>query len=225
MTPDPKGRGTGAQPRNRFDELHFEADLDLEPDTDAPPVPTRYYRDASRTILAENDSPDLSFRFGVNPYRGCEHGCVYCYARPSHEYLGFDAGPRLRIAHHGEGGRARAAARGVRGAALAAAGRRALRQHRLLPADRAAAAHHAALPRGVRRVPQPGRRDHQIRAGGARRRPPRRAGGPRRGARLLLDHHARPDARAADGAARGRTRRDGSRRSPRSRRRACRSAS
>ena len=59
---------------------------------DAAPVPTELYRDASRTVLAENDSPDIGFRFSLNPYRGCEHGCIYCYARPSHEYLGFSAG-------------------------------------------------------------------------------------------------------------------------------------
>jgi DNA repair photolyase len=50
------------------------------------------YDDQSRSILSENDSPDLGFRFSVNPYRGCLHGCAYCYARPSHEYLGFGAG-------------------------------------------------------------------------------------------------------------------------------------
>ena len=55
-------------------------------------MPTELYRDATRKILAENDSPDIGFRFSLNPYRGCEHGCIYCYARPSHEYLGFSAG-------------------------------------------------------------------------------------------------------------------------------------
>jgi DNA repair photolyase len=55
-------------------------------------VPTIYYRDASRSILSKNDSPDIPFTFSINPYRGCEHGCIYCYARPSHEYLGFSAG-------------------------------------------------------------------------------------------------------------------------------------
>jgi DNA repair photolyase len=72
-----KGRGTDAMPPNRYERLHVE----LEPDPDAPPrekVATVFYRDASRTILAENDSPDLGFRWSLNPYRGCEHGCVYC---------------------------------------------------------------------------------------------------------------------------------------------------
>jgi DNA repair photolyase len=79
--------GTSANPPNRFEALHLERD---EPDDGG--APTTYYRDASRTILAENDSPDVGFRFSVNPYRGCEHGCIYCYARPTHEYLGFSAG-------------------------------------------------------------------------------------------------------------------------------------
>ena len=86
-----KGRGTDMAPPNRFERLHVE----LEPDDDAPPlekVPTVFYRDASRSILAENESPDVPFRWSLNPYRGCEHGCVYCYARPSHEQLGFNAG-------------------------------------------------------------------------------------------------------------------------------------
>ncbi len=74
-----KGRGTDAAPPNRYDELHVE----IEHDDDNPPperVGTTYYRDASRTILAENQSPDLGFRWSLNPYRGCEHGCVYCLA-------------------------------------------------------------------------------------------------------------------------------------------------
>src|SRR6516162_7736700 len=79
--------GTSANPPNRFEALHLERD---EPDDGG--APTTYYRDASRTILAENDSPDVGFRFSVNPYRGCFHGCAYCYARPSHEYLSFGAG-------------------------------------------------------------------------------------------------------------------------------------
>jgi len=93
---DPKlpGRGTSQNPPNRFERLHVEPDADdAAADQDGPaPDPTIYYRDASRTILAENASPDVGFRFSLNPYRGCTHGCIYCYARPSHEYLGFSAG-------------------------------------------------------------------------------------------------------------------------------------
>ena len=53
---------------------------------------TQFLKDASRSIIAYNDSPDVGFNASVNPYRGCEHGCIYCYARPTHEYLGFSAG-------------------------------------------------------------------------------------------------------------------------------------
>ena len=81
------GRGTAANPPNRFDPLHVERDLD-QPDGGH----TLYYRDRSGSILVENDSPDVGCRWGINPYRGCEHGCVYCFARPTHQYLGFSAG-------------------------------------------------------------------------------------------------------------------------------------
>ncbi|MDH4069167.1 MAG: PA0069 family radical SAM protein [Ignavibacteria bacterium] len=88
-----KGRSTAVNPPNRFETKSFEPiEIDLPEDEERPPVPTRFYRDTSRTILARNDSPDVPFTFSVNPYRGCEHGCIYCYARPSHEYLGFSAG-------------------------------------------------------------------------------------------------------------------------------------
>jgi len=81
------GRGTSTNPPNRYEALHVEPDDPASGDDR-----TVYYRDASRSILAENDSPDVGFRYSLNPYRGCAHGCSYCYARPTHEYLGFSAG-------------------------------------------------------------------------------------------------------------------------------------
>lgn len=88
-----KGRGASFNPPNRFESRHVEPlDIDLTYEDAAPSVRTMFYRDTSRTILAKNDSPDLPFTYSINPYRGCEHGCIYCYARPSHEYLGFSAG-------------------------------------------------------------------------------------------------------------------------------------
>ena len=77
------------EPENRYERLHIEPDPDIEGGS---PLPTLFYRDTSRSALAENESPDVPFRFSLNPYRGCEHGCVYCYARPTHEYLSFNAG-------------------------------------------------------------------------------------------------------------------------------------
>jgi len=82
-----RGRGSERDPPTRFEEIHVELD-----EAEHGQVPTRFYRDASRSVLAENQSPDLGFRWSLNPYRGCEHGCAYCYARPTHEYLGFSAG-------------------------------------------------------------------------------------------------------------------------------------
>jgi DNA repair photolyase len=87
----PRGRGAADNPPNRFIPLHYAADPDCPPD-DAPAPHTQFLRDATRTIIATNDSPDVGFTHSVNPYRGCEHGCAYCYARPFHEYLGFSAG-------------------------------------------------------------------------------------------------------------------------------------
>lgn len=88
-----KGRGTAFNPANRFERTRREAfDDGWEGQEDGPPPVTTLIRDATRTIIARNDSPDLGFGASVNPYRGCEHGCVYCFARPSHAYLGYSAG-------------------------------------------------------------------------------------------------------------------------------------
>jgi DNA repair photolyase len=86
-----RGRGAARNPPNRFETLHYEPDPEADPD-DAPAPATQFLRDASRTVIATNDSPDVGFDASINPYRGCEHGCAYCYARPTHEYLGFSAG-------------------------------------------------------------------------------------------------------------------------------------
>ncbi len=90
--PPPKGRGHGTNPANRFTGIEVEPDYD-DPSV-VPPrsVPTVYLRDASRSVLSRNTSPDVPYTVSLNPYRGCEHGCSYCYARPTHEYLGFSAG-------------------------------------------------------------------------------------------------------------------------------------
>ena len=92
-----RGRGTDINPRNRFEKLHIEETEDLydernyDPDT-VRKIETVFYKDHSKTVIAKNDSPDIPFEYSFNPYRGCEHGCVYCYARPTHEFLGFSSG-------------------------------------------------------------------------------------------------------------------------------------
>src|SRR6478752_7694984 len=73
-------------PPNPWAEAHV--DWEGEP----PPAELEVFEETAKTVLATNDSPDVGFRFSVNPYRGCYHGCAYCYARPGHQYLGFGAG-------------------------------------------------------------------------------------------------------------------------------------
>lgn len=96
MAPGPaprrRGRGTFLNPTGRFERLNIEFEPHADGDENPSAVRTEYFRDASRTIISRNDSPDIPYTFSLNPYRGCEHGCVYCYARPYHEYLGFSAG-------------------------------------------------------------------------------------------------------------------------------------
>ncbi|MDE2490530.1 MAG: PA0069 family radical SAM protein [Elusimicrobia bacterium] len=87
----PRGRGTGLNPANRFEEIAYDWDESADP-AERPAPKTRFLRDATRTILVRNDSPDVPFSYSLNPYRGCEHGCPYCFARPYHEYLGLSAG-------------------------------------------------------------------------------------------------------------------------------------
>ncbi|CAN5406199.1 PA0069 family radical SAM protein [soil metagenome] len=92
-----QGRGVNSNPPNRFEKITIEPDFEhVEGDEEyfqsiARPT-TDYLIDTSKTIIATNDSPDVGFTHSINPYRGCSHGCVYCYARPTHEWLGFSAG-------------------------------------------------------------------------------------------------------------------------------------
>ena len=91
------GRGASWSPANRFEKLHVDlndldvVDLDPEPE-ERPRRGTQYFRDGTKSVITRNNSPDVGFETSLNPYRGCEHGCIYCYARPTHECLGFSAG-------------------------------------------------------------------------------------------------------------------------------------
>jgi DNA repair photolyase len=92
-----KGRGAAVAPANPYLAVRLESDLEQVADDDTllrqlNHPPTEYLSDESQSIVAENVSPDVGFRYSVNPYRGCSHGCSYCYARPTHEYLGLSAG-------------------------------------------------------------------------------------------------------------------------------------
>jgi DNA repair photolyase len=92
-----KGRGTAWAIAHRFEPVARAAEDDGWPGPDegappdTPPV-TEVTRERVRSILSENDSPDIPFRLSINPYRGCEHGCIYCYARPTHSYLNLSPG-------------------------------------------------------------------------------------------------------------------------------------
>jgi DNA repair photolyase len=89
-----KGRGAPSNPEGRFESwLRETADDGWAPDDAAPPpLKTIVIREAARSIIVGNDSPDIPFDRSINPYRGCEHGCVYCYARPAHAYVGLSPG-------------------------------------------------------------------------------------------------------------------------------------
>ena len=94
FTPMPrrKGRAAAFNTPNRFERITVELDPSALTSEELRQVPTTYFEDSSKSILSKNNSPDVPFTYSVNPYRGCEHGCIYCYARPSHEYLGWSAG-------------------------------------------------------------------------------------------------------------------------------------
>ena len=89
-----KGRGAASNASGRFEAEERAAFDDGWGSADDEPVPlaTTLSVDATRTIIARNNSPDIGFDRSINPYRGCEHGCIYCYARPSHAYLGLSPG-------------------------------------------------------------------------------------------------------------------------------------
>ncbi len=95
--PPQKGRGALSNRAGRFEPVYLGADPDEihewdGPDPDLPPLKTQCFKDDTQTLITTNDSPDIPFSASINPYRGCEHGCIYCYARPTHEYLGLSAG-------------------------------------------------------------------------------------------------------------------------------------
>jgi DNA repair photolyase len=85
-----RGRGAASNPPNRFEKISYQRSEWDDPED--PSIQTTFLKDDTRSIINYNDSPDVGFNASINPYRGCEHGCIYCFARPNHEYLGFSAG-------------------------------------------------------------------------------------------------------------------------------------
>ena len=141
------GRGSQIAPANRYERTRLEDDFEqCEGDEELLAqrrVPTEFLADRTRSIITENDSPDVGFRYSINPYRGCEHGCSYCYARPSHEMLGLNAGHRFRNQGARQARcRPAAAGRAVR-QLLARRAHHDLGRHGLLSAGRAAVPHHS----------------------------------------------------------------------------------
>lgn len=99
LTGGRRGRGAVTNPTGRFEsarrvlrDAHWEFDDGGGADDAPPPLRTTVTEETCRTIIARNDSPDVPFSASINPYRGCEHGCIYCYARPTHSYYGLSAG-------------------------------------------------------------------------------------------------------------------------------------
>ena len=89
--PNFRGRGAASNPTNRFEKITLDRFEDWDPAEDPAPA-TQFFKDATSSIINYNDSPDVGFDASINVYRGCEHGCIYCFARPTHEFLGFSAG-------------------------------------------------------------------------------------------------------------------------------------
>ncbi|MBY5520051.1 PA0069 family radical SAM protein [Rhizobium leguminosarum] len=88
-----RGRGAGLNPTGRFEPLQRETvDDGWQTWEELPPFKTEVQVEKPRTAITRNESPDLSFDRSINPYRGCEHGCIYCFARPTHAYMGLSAG-------------------------------------------------------------------------------------------------------------------------------------
>src|ERR1700733_10530729 len=92
-----KNRGAISNPEGRFEEKTREVfddgwDLDETIEEELPTLETTLLLERAKSIITRNDSPDIGFDQSINPYRGCEHGCIYCYARPSHAYMNLSPG-------------------------------------------------------------------------------------------------------------------------------------
>ena len=170
-----KGRGAASNPEGRFetrtstredDGWYRDAEPEPRPDT----VVTE---ERARSIISRNDSPDIHFEQSINPYRGCEHGCIYCYARPSHGYLNLSAGIDFETKLFAKTNAAELLRSELAKPSYVVLADQSRREHRSVPADRAALPDHALDSRSAGRIPASVHDHHQERFDRAR---PRRAG-------------------------------------------------
>ena len=133
-----RGRGAQSNASGRYEPVaRIAFDDGWQSFEELPPFKTTVTIDSTRKIITRNDSPDISFDRSINPYRGCEHGCIYCFARPTHAYLGLSPGLDFESKLFAKPEARQAARTRTVGAGLRAAHHRDRHQHRSLPADRA----------------------------------------------------------------------------------------
>ena len=144
-----RGRAAASNLSGRFEKLQrAEIDDGWGSLDDLPPFRTQITHEKPKTIITRNDSPDIAFERSINPYRGCEHGCVYCFARPTHAFLGLSPGLDFESRLFVKDDAAQMLKRELSAAELPAQGHRDRNQHRSLPADRTRAPRHARNSRG-----------------------------------------------------------------------------
>ena len=175
-----RGRGAQTNISGRYEpEVREAFDDEWGSLEELPPLKTEVQVERARKIITRNQSPDISFDRSINPYRGCEHGCAYCFARPTHANMGLSPGLDFETKLFVKPDAAKLLEKELARARLRAAHHRDRHQHRSLSADRARVARHAADPRSAVGGEPSGRHRHQIGAGRARHRHPLLDGGAR----------------------------------------------
>ena len=166
-----RGRGAQSNESGRFEaEARVAFDDGWQSLDELPPFKTTVSLDTSRKVITRNDSPDIGFDRSINPYRGCEHGCVYCFARPTHAFLGLSPGLDFESKLLAKPDAPELLEKELAALGLRAAHDRDRHQHRSLSADRARAQNHARHSRSAGASRPSRRHRHQIGAGDARHR-------------------------------------------------------
>ena len=166
-----RGRGAQSNASGRFEaDARVAFDDGWQSLDELPPFKTTVSLETPRKIITRNDSPDIGFDRSINPYRGCEHGCVYCFARPTHAYLGLSPGLDFESKLFAKPDAPELLEKELAAPGLRAAHDRDRHQHRSLSADRARIPNHARHSRSAGARRPSGRHRHQIGAGDARHR-------------------------------------------------------